>query len=160
MGALLALVPSRDWFYGALIVALGALLIYERHVGEVHELAAIQASSAKLVAQTAVQTAELKAKATMAEQAYDKEANSLANVAAQPAPVVRLCQYGSHPIVPATGGAQPGNATPGAAAPSVQQVPPGNPSSAGPDIGGMLVALGEAADRISAELREYQARGQ
>jgi hypothetical protein len=29
MGALLALLPSRDWFYGAIIVALGAFCVYE-----------------------------------------------------------------------------------------------------------------------------------
>lgn len=30
MGALLALIPSKDWFYGAVIVALAAFGVYER----------------------------------------------------------------------------------------------------------------------------------
>jgi len=162
MGALLALIPSRDWFYGALIVGLGLLLVYERHEGAAHELAAVQASTIKLQAQTAAQTADLKARAVMAEQAYDKEVASLTNVAAVPQPAVRLCQYGSRPIVSASGGAQPG--TPGGSASSglVQQVPPGDPSSgsgrSGVDIGPMLEALARAADKNSAKLREFQSR--
>ena len=157
MGALLALVPSRDWFYGALIVALGITLVYERHEGKVHELAAIQASSQKLIAQTAAQTAELKAKATMAEQAYDKEVNSLGNV---PPINVRVCRYaGSGAVVPSSGAAQPGATPTSAGASPLQSLPAGDPSSAGPDIGGMLGALAASADQVSATLREFQSRG-
>lgn len=157
MSALLALIPSRDWFYGALIVALGIALVYERHEGKVHELAAIQASSQKLIAQTAAQTAELKAKATMAEQAYDKEVNSLGNV---PPINVRVCRYaGSGTVLSASGAGQSGATSTGAGTGSLQQVPAGDPSSAGPDIGGMLSALAASADQVSATLREFQSRG-
>jgi len=160
MPALIALIPGKDWLYGGIIVVLlagfGWYTVHERHAGAAHEVAALKASSDKLQAQTAVQTAELKAKATMAEQAYDKEVNSLG---ALPAPVVRLCvNSGSHPIVPAGGGRVAGNAPAGAAAAGVQQVPSGDPSVAGPDIGGMLTALAARADDVSATLREFQSR--
>ena len=160
MGALLALIPGKDLLYGALLVAFIAFGVYERHhliaEGQQHELAALKTSSEQLQKQTAAQTATLQAKATMAEQAYDKEVNSLG---ALPAPVVRLCvNSGSHPIVPAGGGRVAGNAPAGAAAAGVQQVPSGDPSVAGPDIGGMLTALAARADDVSATLREFQSR--
>jgi hypothetical protein len=160
MPALLALIPGKDWLYGGIIVALlagfGWFTVHERHAGAAHEVAALKASSDKLQAQTAVQTAELKAKATMAEQAYDKEVHSLD---ALPTPIVRLCiNSGSHPIVPAGGGAKSGNASAGTSAAGIQQVPSGNSSVAGPDIGGMLTAFADRADEVSATLREFQSR--
>src|SRR5271166_2882216 len=154
MGALLALIPSKDWFYGALIIALIALLVYELHEGKVHELAALQASSAKLLQQTAAQTAELKARATMAEQAYDKEHNLLLN---QPPLSVRMCDHAnSGSVVPKAGTVKPGDAATGTSAGPIQPVPSGD--SGGRDIGGLLSALAASADQVSATLREFQSR--
>ena len=162
MPALLALIPAKDWLYGGVIVALligfGAYTHHERVVGEAKVVAADAAATAKVVAQTAAQTATLKARATMAEQAYDKEHTSIAN---QPSlEPVRLC-INSHAsrIVLSAGAAQvPGNAGTSPAAPGVQPVPAGDTSVPGPDISGMLQAFGSAADKVSAELREYQSR--
>jgi hypothetical protein len=159
MGALLALIPTKDMVYGALIVMLAAFGIYERHhliaEGQQHELAALKASSDRLEKQTAAQTAELKAKATMAEQAYDKEALASIN---QPAVVVRMCSNAnSGTVVPSSSAAQPGAAPAGAPAGHVQPVPAGD--SGGRDIGGMLSLLAGRADQVSAALREYQHRG-
>jgi hypothetical protein len=160
MGALLALIPTKDLVYGALIVMLIAAGIYERHhliaEGQQHELAALKLSSDRLEKQTAAQTANLQAKATMAEQAYDKEQLLIAN---QPIDSVRLCvNPHSRIIVSPAGSAQPGNAGASAAPGSVQQVPAGDSSVAGPDIGGMLDALAKSADQVSATLREFQSR--
>ena len=154
MGALLALIPSKDWFYGALIIALIAVLVYERHEGKVHELAALKASSEKLQAQTAAKTAELQARATMAEQAYDKEHNLLLN---QPPLSVRMCNDPhSGSVVPKAGTAKPGDAATGTSAGPIQPVPSGD--SGGRDIGGLLSALAASADQVSATLREFQSR--
>jgi hypothetical protein len=158
MGALLALLPTKDWIYGGIIVALLALGVYEKHhllaQGEQHELAAVKLASDKLQKQTAIQTAELQAKATMAEQAYEKEVNSLNDMA----PVsVRLCNNPSgRTVVSQAGTIKPGAQNPGAAAGNLQPVPTGNSSER--DIGPMLSALADAADRESAIVREFQTR--
>ncbi len=124
--------------------------------GQQHELAALKLSSDKLQKQTAAQTAELQAKATMAEQAYDKEINSLNNLS----PVsVRVCSYTpahSGSVVPKAGTAQSRDAAPGATSGDVLEVPPRD--SGERDIGGLLSILAARADEVSATLREYQSR--
>ena len=163
MGALLALIPGKDLAYGAIIVALlagfGWYTIHERDIGKAHEVAALAASSAKLQAETDKKTADLQARANMAEQAYDKEHNLIVN---QPRDSVRLCvAANSGRVVPKAGAAKPGNESAGPAAGSVQSVPAGDSGSGqrqGPDIGGMLDALAAAADDVSATLREFQSR--
>jgi hypothetical protein len=159
MPALLALIPARDWLYGALIVGLLIFGIHLHHKilaeGIAEQKAADDKQTAALVASTAKQTVELQAKATMAEQAYDKEISAIINV---PAPSVRLCVY-PHPggsVVSQAGAAQPGASDPGAASGGVQQMPSGN--SVGPDIGGLLDLLAKRGDETSAALREFQSR--
>ena len=165
MGALLALIPSKDWLWAGALIALGLFGLHEHNKilaeGIAEQKAADDKAMAVLVANTAKQTAELQAKATMAEQAYDKEVNSLNSL---PAPSVRLCVY-PHPsgsVVSQTGAAQPGTQSAGSASGGVQQVSAGNSLSgggvAGPDIGGLLSALAAAADRESAVIREFQSR--
>lgn len=166
MGALLALIPGKDLLYGALLVAFIAFGVYERHhliaEGQQHELAALKTSSEQLQKQTAAQTATLQAKATMAEQAYEKEV--LANSNRPPVQSVRLCIAPAHSggVVSAGGAQVAGNAGASAAAGSVRPVPPGDPSggagNAGPDIGKLLQALADSADKVSAALREFQSR--
>ena len=160
MGAILSMIPGKDLVYGALIVTLIAFGAYERHhliaEGQQHELAALKLSSDRLQKQADQQTAELKARATMAEQAYDKERNLIAN---QPVPVVRLCNSAnSGGNVPKGGSVVAGNASPGATPGGIQPMPAGDSSGAGPDIGGLLSALAQSADEVSATLREFQSR--
>ncbi len=68
MPALLALIPLKDWLWAALVAALIAGVIYERNhliaEGAAHEIAALQASSAKLQA-----AAEAKVQETAANYA-------------------------------------------------------------------------------------------
>lgn len=158
MTALLALIPGKDMLYGALITALLAFGVYERHhliaEGQQHELAALKLSSDRLQKQTAAQTAELQAKATMAEQAYDKEV--LANSNQSPV-VVRMCNSpNSGTVMSAASSAKPGTQDTRAPAGGIQQVPPGNSSER--DIGGLLSILAARADEVSAALREFQSR--
>ena len=165
MPALLALIPTKDWLYGGLIILLIVFGIHEHHKilaeGIAEQKAADDKATAVLVAASAKQTAELQAKATMAEQAYDKEVNSLTSL---PVPSVRLCVYphASGSVVSQTGAAQPGAKSASASSGIVQSVPSGDPGSgggvAGPDIGAMLSALSRAADRESAVVREFQTR--
>ena len=161
MGALLALIPTKDAIYGALILCIVLFGVYEVHhlkaEGAAHEMAALKASSDKLqLPQTAKQTADLQARANMAEQAYEKEHLLAVN---QPVPVVRVCHNAnSGSVVSNAGPAKPGNEGAGPAAGSVQPMPSGDSSVAGPDIGGMLSALAASADQISATLREFQSR--
>lgn len=158
MGALLALIPTKDWLYGTAIAALLVFGVYERHhliaEGQQHEIAALKLSSDRLQKETAKQTAELQARATMAEQAYEKEVNSLSNLSV---PVVRLCPNNpGSSIVSAASAAKPGTQSAGAGTGIVQPVSSGN--SVGRDIGGLLSILAARADETSAELREYQNR--
>ena len=158
MGALLALIPTKDLVYGALIAILLAFGVYERHhlitEGATHELAALKASSDRLEKKSVAETAELQAKATMAEQTHDKEILALSNL---PPVSVRVCQYPNSGAVVSQGStAKSGNESAGAAAGNVQPVPAGN--SAGIDIGPMLSLLALRADEVSATLREFQSR--
>ena len=160
MGALLALIPSKDLVYCAILLAViagfGAYTVHERHLGAAHETAALKVSSAKLQAETDKKTADLQARANMAEQAYEKEHLLTVN---QPVPVVRVCHNAnSGSVVSNAGPVKPGNEGAGPAAGSVQPMPSGDSSVAGPDIGGMLSALAASADQISATLREFQSR--
>jgi hypothetical protein len=166
MGALLALIPLKDWLYGGAIVALIAFGVHERNhliaEGQQHEIAALKTSSEQLQKQTAAQTATLQAKATMAEQAYEKEV--LANSNQPPVQPVRLCVAAARSggVMPDAGAKVAGNVVPGAVAGSVQPVSAGNPGSgsgiAGPDISQLLQALAARADQVSAALREFQSR--
>jgi hypothetical protein len=160
MGALLALIPGKDLIYGGLILGIILFGVYERHhliaEGQQHELAALKLSSDRLQKQTAAQTAELQAKATMAEQAYDKEQLLIAN---QPIDSVRLCVNPHSRIIVSPSGSQvAGNVGAGSDPGAVQQVPSGDSSVPGPDIGPMLDALARAADQVSSTLREFQSR--
>ena len=165
MPALLTLISTKDWLYGGLIVLLIVLGIHEHHKilaeGIAEQKAADDKATAVLVAASAKQTAELQAKATMAEQAYDKEVNSLTSL---PVPSVRLCIYphAGSGVVSQAGALKSGAQGAGAAAGNIQSVPSGNPGSgsgaAGPDIGQLLSALSAAADRESAVVREFQSR--
>jgi hypothetical protein len=116
-----------------------------------------------LIAATNAQTVALQTKATLAEQAYDKERQS--NIDYQrdnPIEPVRLCIAakggGSH--MPKTSVANPGNAATGAAAGNVLSVPSGDNSggtgASGPDISGLLGLLAAKGDDVSGVLREFQ----
>lgn len=168
MGALLALIPKKDIFYAMLIVALIAGGFWYHHKLIVEGIAKQQAiddaASATLIAKTAEQTAELQAKATTAEQAYDKERNDDQNYRdSHPIEPVRLClsTTASRIIVSQGGALNAGNAGSGPSSADVSKVPTGDSSSgggAGPDIANLLGLLAGRADEVSAELREYQSR--
>lgn len=168
MPALLALIPGKDWLYGGLIVALIIFGLHEHHkilaAGIAQQKAADDAAAAILEKKTAAQTAELQARATMAEQAYDKEQAELAAIRSAPIEPVRLC-LDAHPsggVVPQAGTAKPGTQSAGTTSSGVQQLPEGNHSggsgAAGPDISKLLEALAVKADLVSAQLREAQSR--
>jgi hypothetical protein len=160
-------IPIKDMIYGGILIAviLGGLWYHHKLITEgiAEQKAADDKASATLIEQATKQTADLQTRATMAEQAYDKEvANNAAN--SQPTQPVRLCLY-SHvggSSVPEASATKSGNASPGPAATNVQQLPSGNSSSgggaSGPDISGLLQLFANRADQVSAVLREYQTR--
>ena len=170
MTALLALIPAKDWLYGGLIIALIVFGIHEHHKllaeGIAEQKAADTAAAVVLEKQTAAQTAELQAKATMAEQAYDKSQSDLAEYrSTHPVQPVRLClnAHAGGGVLPQAGAAQPGAKAAGAAPLGVQPVPAPDRSvrsdgTAGPDLASLLDALAARADEVSAQLQEYQAR--
>jgi hypothetical protein len=169
MPALLALIPVKDWIYGGIIVAIliGGTWYHHKLIteGVAEQVAADNKASATLVAHTAAQTAELKAKATMAEQAYDKEASdNAAYRSANPLQPVRLCNdsHGSGGILSAASAKNSGNANSSTAAGSVPPVHSGDSGSgngaAPPDVSSLLDAFAGRADQVSAALREYQKR--
>ena len=167
---LLALIPGKDLAYGVLIAALiaGGIAYHHKLIteGVAEQKASDDSASAAIVAQTVKETADLQAKATMAEQAYDQEASkNAAYLSAHPVQPIRLCLSTSHPsgsIVPQTGALKPGNASSGAPAANVPILPGANNSrgggASGPDISTLLGLLAARADQVSAVLREYQTR--
>jgi hypothetical protein len=170
MTALLAMVSPKDWIYCGLIAVILAGGTWYHHKliteGVADQLAADTVASDRLQAEAAKQTADLQARATAAEQAYDKEQNDdAAYRSAHPIQPVRLClgapQTGGR-SVPQAGAAVAGNASPGAAATNVPNLPGANSGSgggaSGPDISAMLQLLAARADNVSAVLREYQTR--
>ncbi len=169
MGALLALITAKDWVYGALIALIVGGGLYWHHAiiekGIADQVAADNRATALLKAETAKETADLKARADMAERAYEKEAGDNANYRSQhPVGPVRLCSdsaHGSGPVLPEGGTANTGNAPTGPSPGPVQPLPSGNSgfrAGAGPDIANLLDLLAARADETSATLREYQAR--
>lgn len=161
-------IPIKDFIYIGAILAIIASGAWYRHKliaeGVAKQQAIDSAASAKLIAKTAEQTAELQARASQAEQAFDKERNDNQNYRdSHPIEPVRLClSTVSRIIVSQDGAAHAGDAKAGAASAGIQSMPDGNSSSGarrvGPDIEPMLSALGAAADQVSAVLREFQAR--
>jgi hypothetical protein len=149
---LVAAVAGGVWYWQHHLIAEG---IAEQKATDAIERRNLEADTAKL-------TAELQAKATTAEQAYDKE--HAANLELKPIGSVRLCvaTNNSGKILPKTGGTNPGNDSARAATPNVSEVPSGNnsggPGAAGPDISGMLKIFAARADDVSAVLREFQNR--
>jgi hypothetical protein len=166
MSALLALIPTKDKLYGLAIIALIVLGLHYHHKvlaeGIAEQKAADASAAADLAKKTAAQTAELQAKATMAEQAYDKEVQSVANQ--PPVGAVRLCldSHRSGGVVPKAGAAQSGASAASAASGDIQPVSAGNSSGGerdeGVDIGPLLAALAAAADQEVAVNREFQSR--
>ena len=165
----LALITTKDWVYGGLIVAILAGGMWYHHKliteGVAEQKTADTIASDKLQAEAAKETADLQTKATMAEQSYEKEAAANADYRSiHPDQPVRLCisTITRGGIVSSIGSAHSGNESTGAAAANVPKVPDGNSSSgagtAGPDIGGLLGLLAVKADDVSAELREFQSR--
>lgn len=163
-----------QWLQDLLIILLVILIVAGGtwYYGHVHYEAGVAAQIAKdtaertqIIADNDKKTAELQARATTAEKAYDDERNQTANFnAANPLEPIRLCNttavgtgHLSNPGSPLRGAK---SASPAAA--GIQQMPTGNSSlrdeSGGRDISGLLEALAESADAVSASLREFQNR--
>jgi len=169
IATLLGWTKLPQWALDLIVVALvaGGIWYWQHHLideGVKKQKATDAVESQKLLAEAKNETLELKAKATMAEQTHAKEIADLQKFHDDhPNGPVRLCLAapGGKSVRPA-GGANSGNEATGASTASVQPVPGGDTSSgagtAGPDIEPMLTALGTAADKVSATLREFQAR--
>jgi hypothetical protein len=152
---LIAAVAGGVWYWQHHLIAEG---VDKQKAADAIERKALEADTAKL-------TAQLQAKASTAEQAYDKERNAnLEYQQSHPSRPVRLCLStdNSGKILPQAGATIAGNATAGTPTPNVSEVPSGNSGggagTAGPDISGMLSLLASRADDVSATLREFQTR--
>jgi hypothetical protein len=162
-------IPLKDWIYcGIIVLLIAGGLWYHHHVlelGIADQIAADNKATAKVQAQAQVQTKALQTQADAAEHAHDQElADLTAYRNAHPDQPVRLCLT-AHPGsggLPQTGTPDTKHAGSSASVGNLQQMPTGDRGSgegtAGPDISGMLSALGARADQLSAELREFQAR--
>jgi len=149
----------------AVALAVAAGMHHLIDVGIERQRAADAVATDKLKAATAAKTAELQARATTAEQAYEKEVNdNIAYNSSHPVQPVRLClaANASGGFMPKAGATHPGDASASTPAANLQPVPAGNSGSgagaAGPDIAHLLDLLAGKADDISAALREYQNR--
>jgi hypothetical protein len=146
----------------------GGVLYWNHHLideGVAKQKAADDAATATLQATTKTQTAALLKRATTAEQLYASEQTANQNyVTSHPLQPVRMCinSHNSRGVMPQAGTPKPGDASTGAGPQLVQSVPAGDsgsgPGAVGVDIAPLLNALGIAADKVSAQLREYQSR--
>jgi hypothetical protein len=162
MLAFLKLVPLKDWIYaGALALLLILFATYthhERALGAARIIAADAAALDKAQHIADLQTAALKQKAEDASHAHDQELADLRSYRASHPVHARVCGAASHsvPGVPATGGSDPGHAGTSPPSGGVQPVSAGDNGS--DDLGPMLELLAGRADKLSAQLREYQKR--
>lgn len=169
IGKLLGWTGLPQWALELIVVGAIAGGIWYWHHEAIEQGIADQRAADALATQalekdTAKQTAALQARATTAEQAYDKERSDHQNyIDSHPPLPVRLCIANhSGALVPPSGTLKPGATDTSAGTAGVQSVPGGDSSggagTAGPDISAMLSALGTAADTVSATLREFQQR--
>jgi hypothetical protein len=170
IAALLGWTKLPQWALELLAIAAvaGGIWFWQHHLigeGIAQQKAADDAATAVLMRDAADETAKLRIQALTAEQAHDKETADLkAAIDAHPNQPVRLCLNSNArgQGVSASGTAIPGATSAGPSTAGLQPLPDGDPASgpgrAGPDIEPMLTALGAAADKISAELREFQSR--
>lgn len=170
IAAILGWTKLPQWVLELIVIALVAIGIWywQHHLiaeGVARQQAADIVASDRLKAETARETATLQAKATTAEQAYDKErADHQAFIDSHPLQPVRLCISTAvgRALVSAASSPHPGNGSAGAAASNLHDLPSGNSSggssAAGPDISQMLSLLAAQGDSVSAVLREFQSR--
>ena len=156
MGALLALVPLKDWVYCGVIAALGITFgwytVHERNIGEA-KLAASVASATKKTLDAATKANEIRAAAdakTIQSLTSDYNAKLAASNASGAALALRLRDYES---ARSSGRALPGDpATPGS-----PDVPAAQPASVDDAVAGVIEAAGHDADQVKA-LQEYISR--
>ena len=153
MMALLAGIGLKDYFYAAIIAAVGAFAVYERvhliHEGEAKTLAALAASTAKLTAaNTAALEAQAKADADKLDALESSYAKALAtSTASASALAQRLRDYET---------ASRGKvAVPGDPATSAGPDAPAAKSSGIDDaIAAVITAAGHDADQVTS-LQQY-----
>lgn len=171
IAAILGWTKLPQWAMELIVIAAvaGGIWYWQHHLvdeGINRQQAADNAALEPLIQQAKDETAQLKVKADMAEQTHAKEMAALQRYHDDnPEQPVRLCldaHGGDNGSVPPAGGKNGGNQGAGASPSGVQPVHDGDNQSgargAGPDIEPLLTALGAAADKVSAELRENQSR--
>jgi hypothetical protein len=170
IATLLGWTKLPQWVLELIVIAAvaGGIWYWQHHLigeGVTKQRTADAIATQKLQEDTDKQTAELQARATTAEQAYDRErADHQTYIDSHPPQPVRLCiatPVGSA-LVSQASTAHSGNESTGAAPANLHDLPSGNSSggasAAGPDISGLLGLLADRADQISAQLREFQTR--
>lgn len=171
IAALLSWTKLPQWGMELIMLAAvaGGIFYWQHHEidkGINEQKAADNAALKPLIQQAKDETAQLKVKADMAEQTHAKEMAALQQYHDDnPNQPVRLClntHSGDNGSVRSASAQNGGNKTTGVTAAGVQPVHDGDNQSgargAGPDIEPLLTALGVAADKVSAELREDQSR--
>ena len=153
MMALLAGIGIKDYFYAAIIAAIGAFAVYERvhliHEGEAKTLAALAASTAKLTAaNTAALAALAKADADKLDALESSYAKALATSTASASELAqRLRDYKT--------ASRRGTAVPGdPATPGSPDVPAAQPASVDDAVAAVIEAAGHDADQVIA-LQNY-----
>jgi hypothetical protein len=149
----LALIPAKDWLYGAIITALlisfGVYTAHERDIGKAKEAAAV-ASATKKALDAAAKQNEIRAAAdAKINQSIEADFNAKlsASTAANGALAQRLRDYES---ARSSGRAVPGDpATPGS-----PDVPAAQPASVDDAVAAVIEAAGHDADQVIA-LQNY-----
>jgi len=169
IAALLGWTKLPQWALELIVLAAlaGGFWLYHIHVydqGIRAQQTADKAVSAKAMAQAAVATQAAQDAANRAEESYREEiASNAAAAVARPIGPVRLCidAHIGGSSVPEASTAHSGDAGSSASTGGIPGVPdrdPGLRAQSGHDISSLLGAWADTADKVSAALREYQAR--
>jgi hypothetical protein len=158
----LKLIPLKDYIYGAAIVLLCvgflSFIRHERAIGASRILQADALALTKAQAAADIQTAKLAKQAQEASHAHDQELADLRYYRVTHPVHIRVCHdtHDSIPGVPGSSAANGGNAGSSPPRGGVQPVLAGDNGS--DDLGPMLELLAGRADKLSAQLREFQKR--
>jgi hypothetical protein len=167
ISAALEFVHARKWLVELLLlgVIVVGVVLFCRHliqVGVERQRAEDERAYRQLQLDAAIESGRLKGIAEKASHEHDEELQTLREYRVQHPLHGGLClDDGRKSRLPNAGTAESGDAGRSSSAESLQPVSSGDSQPSGqsdPDIRGMLDALAGRADRVSAQLREFQAR--
>lgn len=151
------MIPLRVWLGLAAILALAGVLWHDHWMTQRYNAKAAQVRAVTASYEAKLKTEHLQAKANIASQVHHDEDRQIDDFTAANPVHGGLCDKPAGVRTAAAPDARDAGAGPAAA--GVQPVPAGHPDrGSSVDSRGLLGSLAERADRLSAQVREWQGR--